>query len=172
MADDINPYQSPQNPVNPAANSSGQLTENMLRYLKGASPWLRFVGIVGFIACGFLALIGLVFLFSPSAWGSFWSEIPGFGDYTGDAGAVVGVAMGLYFFIAALLYFFPALFQYKFGSKIRGYLQSGSDQDLETAFKNNKSLWKFNGILLIIVLALFPAMLLIGIIIGIASAFA
>jgi hypothetical protein len=39
-------------------------------------------------------------------------------------------------------------------------MQSNSDKDLEDAFKNNKSLWKFYGILVIVYLALIPVLLI------------
>jgi hypothetical protein len=176
MSDNANPYQSPQNPVNPAADSSNRLTETMIVYLKGAAPWLRFIGIVGFIGCGFLILLGLIFLFAFSAAGFLWNTIPGLEegleDYSAALGAASGIIMAIYFFIIAAIYFFPALFEYNFGTKIRNYLRSNSGQDLELAFKNNKSLWKFNGILLIITLAIVPVIMVVGIIVGIAAAFA
>jgi hypothetical protein len=170
MADDMNPYQSPQSPANPVADVSGRLTETMERYLKEASPWLRFIGIVGFISVGFMVLIGIVCLVAIPVIGNIWSDIPGLEEFSGTAGGIFGITMGLYLFIAGALCFFPALFTYNFGSRIRGYLQSGAEGDLETAFKNNKSLWKFFGILTIISLAFIPILIIIGIIVGIAAA--
>jgi hypothetical protein len=172
MADDINPYQSPQTPVNPAANSAGRLTDTMIRYLKGASPWLRFLGIVGFISCGFLVMTGIGLLVALPVIGSLWDSIAEIEAYADVFGAVFGITMGLYCIIGAVLYFFPSLFIYNFGGKIRSYLQSGADQDLETAFKNNKSLWKFAGILTIIALAFIPVMFIVTMIVGMAAAFA
>jgi hypothetical protein len=128
----------------------------MIRYLKEVSPWLRFIGIVGFVFCGSFALSGLVFLIAFPALSSGWSEISEISEVADFFGTVYGAFMGLYFIGAAVLYFFPSLFQYRFGSKIRSYLQSGSDHELEVAFKNNKSIWKFNGILIIISLAFVP----------------
>jgi hypothetical protein len=174
MSDQVsdNPYQSPQSPVNPAADSSGRLTETMLFYLKGASPWLRFIGIVGFISCGLIVLGGIVFLALIPAMGALWTEMPEIEEYADIFGALFGVFTGVYLFLIAVLGFFPSLFIYNFGARIRSYLRSGADQELETAFKNNKSLWKFAGILTIISLAFIPLMVIAGIIIGIASVFA
>lgn len=173
MSDNINPYQSPQNPVNPAADGSARLTETMILYLKGASPWLRFIGIVGFIVCGIVVLIGLVFLFVLPAMGSLWNGISELEDLSAAFGTALGAVVGaVYLFAIAALSFFPALFAFNFGNKIRAYLQSGSDQDLELAFKSNKSLWKFNGILTIIGLSFVPIIVIIGIIAAIATAFA
>ncbi|MDR1279046.1 MAG: hypothetical protein LBK02_09860, partial [Treponema sp.] len=70
------------------------------------------------------------------------------------------------------LCFFPALFTYNFGNKIRAYQQSRAEEELENAFKNNKSLWKFLGILTIISLAFIPVMIIISIVVGIAASLA
>ncbi|MDR1238702.1 MAG: hypothetical protein LBK27_01180 [Treponema sp.] len=170
MADDVNPYQSPQTPVSPAAGNPDRLTQTMLRYLKEASPWLRFMGIVGFVICGSLTLGGLVSLISAPVMSSFWDDVETLSEYTDVLGTAFGAAMGLYFIGIAALYFFPSLFQYRFGSRIRSYLQSGAEQELETAFKNNKSLWKFNGIVLIVSLAIIPVIAIGSIIVAVAMA--
>ncbi|MDR3338208.1 MAG: hypothetical protein LBT16_13500, partial [Treponema sp.] len=51
---------------------------------------------------------------------------------------------------------FPSKFIYSFGARLRNYFLSNSVQELELAFKNNKSLWKFYGVLAGITLALIP----------------
>jgi hypothetical protein len=146
MSDDINPYQSPQTPVNPEPGSSARLTAAMERYLREAAPWLRFIGVLSFIGCAFMFLGGITFLIMAVA-------LPGFGGGWGDLGGGLG---SVAYIVSGALMFFPARFTYNFGAKIRRYLQSGAEDDLEQALKNNKSLWKFNGILYIICLALVP----------------
>jgi hypothetical protein len=147
-----NPYESPlteASVVKPLA-SRGYLTETMLTHLKGASPWLRFVGIAGFIMCGISAVFGLTM-----AAGIQSLPIPGW-----------NTAMGLGFFILYLGYvalmFFPILFIFRFGWKIKRYLHTGDEADLEAAFKNNKSLWIFMGILSIIFLTFLGLMVAFG----------
>ena len=49
-------------------------------------------------------------------------------------------------------------------------MRNGMDQDLEQAFRNNKSLWKFYGIICIICLAFIPLTVIITTIVTIASA--
>ena len=140
--------------------------------LKGASPWLRFIGIVGFVISGFTALWGLaiflIFLLSGGFLDSLASEMGDFGLLGGLWGAIGGMA-GLFTIGIAALIFFPSFFTYRFGDKIRRYLQTGTDGELEEAFKNNKSLWKFNGIVYIISLAFIPVTVIVSLIIGIAA---
>jgi hypothetical protein len=168
MSDNENPYRSPQNPVSFGSAGSVQLTENMQAYLKKAAPWIRFIGILGFIGDALMALGGIVFMVLVPISGFLLDEIPGFGEYAGLA----GVSLGLYFIILAVLCFFPSFYTYKFGTGIRSYLLSGVDQHLETAFKNNKSLWKFLGIFAIISMAFIPLTVITGIIAGVAAVLA
>ena len=172
MSEAVNPYQSPEAlavPVKPLL-AQGSLTETMLIYLKGASPWLRFVGILGFINSGLVVVWGISMFVLVPLIGRTWDEIPGFESFGGILGAAFGVVMAALSILGALLVFFPALFLYRFGNRIRNYLRTGADQDLEQAFKNNKAFWKFAGIICIIQLAFLPLLIIGGIIAGVASA--
>jgi hypothetical protein len=140
----------------------------MLAYLKKAAPWMRFIGILGFIGSGLVTLGGLVAMVFIPVSGYVPDELSDFGEHAG----LIGVAAGLYFILLAALYFFPSLYAYRFGAGIRDYLSSGVDQHLEIAFRSNKSLWKFQGILAIAGLALIPLAVIAGIIAIVAAALA
>jgi hypothetical protein len=174
MSDAVNPYQSPETSVNPVKPlvAQGTLTETMLMYLKQASPWLRFIGILGFIQCGFMGLGALFCFVLVPFWsmGSPFNEIPGF-DFvaSGMGAAFFGGGFGVYFLVAAVLSFFPCYFIYNFGARIRIYLRTGAEQDLEGALKNNKSLWKFTGILTIVSLAVVPVIFIITMVAVVAA---
>jgi hypothetical protein len=146
--DSANPWQSPGTEVRAEENSAAQggLTAAMIRYLKEASPWLRFIGILEYIGAGLLAAGGVLVT----------SVFAVTGRTFGSAGTAVGAFAGLIYVVLAVISFFPARFTYYFGAKIRSYLSGNMDKDLEAAFKNNKSLWKFAGILMIVYLAFIP----------------
>ncbi|MDR1637103.1 MAG: hypothetical protein LBR93_07175 [Treponema sp.] len=153
MSDTTNPWRSPGTEVSATQDGSGVgvLTGIMVRYLREASPWLRFIGILGFIGSGLIALGGLVFTFLAVL----------ISDLAGEFGGILGASfMGVLNIVLGLLSFFPAKFCYGFGSKIRHYTLSNSEKDLEEAFKNNRSLWKFLGILAIVYLAIIPLALI------------
>jgi hypothetical protein len=78
----------------------------------------------------------------------------------------MGALFGLFFLGAIALMFFPVLFIFRFGQKIKSYVHTGNEGDLEQAFKNNKSFWKFTGILSIISLGFVAITVLFG---GIAA---
>jgi hypothetical protein len=163
VSDTLNPYQSPQNISVPEAPlvSRGELSETMLRSLKEASPWLRFIGILSFISCGFMTLGGVVATIVLLAVSSLAEEIGG--SYM--------ALLGLLYVVLGVVMFFPARFIYFFGAKIRSYQLNNSQEDLELALKNNKSLWKFFGICCIISLAFVPVGTVVGIIAAISSVF-
>ena len=166
MSDIENPYASPQAESIPENKLITQpsLTDTMLRYLKEAAPWLRFLGVLGFISCGFMAICGITVIIAMGSFSSAWETMLDSGPYSEAVSSIFSISMGLNFIIYAVLFFFPTRFMYKFGVKIRSYLQSGKEQELELALKNNKSLWKFMGILMIISLAIIPVFIAIAII--------
>jgi len=172
MSDAANPYQSPETaavPVTPLV-AQGTLTENMLIYLKQASPWLRFVGILGFITAGLTAAWGLIsFAYVPLI-RQVWDEIPAFGAIGVAFGAAFGGGMAVLSIGTGAIMFLLSLFIYRFGDKIRSYLRTGTDQELEQALKNNRSFWKFLGIFCIVSLAFVPVLIIIITVVMIVSA--
>jgi hypothetical protein len=159
MSDVNNPWQSPQTQVTAGDNSRGVITEGMLRYLKEASPWLRFVGIVSFIGGGMLCLLGI----GLSAAAAAGSGVPN------SFSSVLGGFSGVVYLVSGGVVFFPAKFMYSFGSRIRQYAGSGAAADLEQALRNNRSLWKFSGIVCIVYLAFIPLAIIVGVIIAAAG---
>ena len=87
----------------------------------------------------------------------------GFGEFPVWLFSIIYIPLGV-------LMFFPSRFIYNFGAKIRNYQFSNSDEDLELAFKNNKSVWKFYGILCIIYLAFIPLTVILTIVGGVLAA--
>ena len=170
MHETVNPYQSPETDVNPEKPllSHGSITETMLLHLKKASPWMRFVGIVGFIFTGIMTLAGLALF--PLMTFTF-NNTPGFGDAGGVFGWAFGISTAVYVLGLGVLYFFLSFFIYKFGDKIRSYLRTGAESDLETALYNNSRLWKMLGIIFIAGLAIFPLMIIISIITVVTTVF-
>ena len=173
MSDYENPYQSP------AANSEeikpltaqGILTDTMVKDLRGASPWLRFVGIMGIIGSALYAFAGIITLLSwplTATYNYMFEEISEFLPFFFQSFGGILIIYSLFFIGAGVITFFPALFTYRFGDKIRKYIQNNSEQELELAFKNNRFLWKFNGILLIIALAAIPVFFVLLILVVIA----
>ncbi|MCL2190469.1 MAG: hypothetical protein FWB79_00585 [Treponema sp.] len=138
-------YRAPEAPM-----ATGRtLTDTMLAHLNGAAPWLRFLGVLGIVYSGLIFLGGLSFVFLMEG---VLEGLLGFG--LAEMFLAAGVWFGLFYAATGLCVLLPSLFALRFGGKIRSYSKTGRDRDLEIAFKNNKSLWKFCGILCIVGLAL------------------
>lgn len=168
MSSEVNPYQSPQTEIDAVKSlaSQGVLTDTMVSYLKETSPWLRFMGICGYIGSGMIALVGFVISITWLTRENIGSLFE-ISDFAGALGSFVGVI----YIITGVILFFPARFTYNFGYRIRNFIKNNAEQELELAFKNNKSLWKFIGINTIIGLAFIPVILVITVIVIAANAF-
>jgi hypothetical protein len=132
-----------------SVNQGGQVqnkgvNDHILLYLKEASPWLRFIGIVYYIVCGFMVAGGLISLIAAPLMENL--------DIDGTTGFLTGIG----YLVSAVIMFFPARFIYSFGARLRNYFLSNKAKELELAFKYNKSLWKFYGVMTIVILALIP----------------
>ena len=164
MADEeANPYSPPQAEVVPERPLMGQgvVTDTMVLYLRKASPWIRFLGVLGFIMFGLSVLTGLGF------------TIFGIIQLEGTLVSVTclgTIAYGFILIATSVVSFFPARFTYQYGSKLRCYCQTFMESDLEEAFKNNKSLWTFLGVIAIIYLPLIPLMIIATVIIAVVAA--
>ena len=167
MHETVNPYQSPETEAIPEKPllSHGSITETMIVHLKKASPWLRFIGIVGFVFTGIMGLTGILML--PFTTSYAFVNIPGFENFS-RAGLFFNLTLIVYGLGGGALYFFLSFFIYKFGDKIRSYLRTGAESDLEMALQNNSRLWKMLGIICIVGLSIVPLMI-IGTIIMVVS---
>ncbi len=126
--------------------------------LNTTAKWTKFLGIMGFIACGFVVLAAL----SMFTLGNGLSEIPNM-----PVAFMTGGFLGTMYLLAAVLYFFPSRYLYQFSEKLNQAIQSEDETQLVLALDKNKSFFKFIGITTIVVLALYVLMF-IGIIAGVA----
>ncbi len=137
-------------------NNDLGLSTTAKAFLKESAGWTKFISIVGFV---FLGLLVIVALFAGSFIGAAMQA-------SGMA-ALGGAFITILYLAMAVLYFFPIYYLFQFSSKMKAALQTQSSELLEQAFGNLKSHYKFMGILLIIVLALYAVALIFG---GLAAA--
>ncbi len=123
-----------------------------------AARWGKFLSIVGFIGIGLIVLIGLGMGMFMSTMGGGLGGNSGMGMMMGG-----GVMMFLYVLIGAL-YFFPILYLYRFSTKARYALDNENQQEMDESFTNLKSMFKFMGILTIVMLSLYAIGILFAIV--------
>jgi hypothetical protein len=138
------------------------ITEDIRSYIYESAKWSKFLAIVGFIFTFFMVLAAL----SISAIMGAMSEIPAYSGLAkfGSAG------LTMLYLIIALLYFYPSFLMYKFAGSAKHAVLYGDQPSLSLAMGKLKSIFKFWGILTIILVSLYVLMLLAGIMMGITAA--
>lgn len=143
-----NPYQAPQAPL----ATAGQLWANatVVELLRQTRPWVLLISIVGFIAAA-LAVVGGVI---------------GAIVLLGQKNPAESVVAIVYLFIG-LVYFFPSLYLLRYSQKIRDLAYSQNVADLEAALAAQRSFWRFCGIALALLLALYALIFVVAIGVGV-----
>ena len=123
------------------SKSTFRPTESMMLSLRQTKPWAMLISVLGFISIALMLLfsMGTLFVFPKGAGGSSF--------FPGILSSIMNLLMGI-------LYFFPALFLFKFASAIGRLLEGGGTKDMEEALINQKSFWKFAGILTLVMMGI------------------
>lgn len=109
-------------------------------YLNETRSWGKFLAIVGFCFAALFVVLGLLF---DTIFAYLGQENP-FSGFIGIVYALLG-----------LVYFFPAYYLYKFSTQLKTALAAKDTETLASAFENQKSLYKFMGIFMIIVIGFY-----------------
>jgi hypothetical protein len=139
-----------------AGGGSG-VTARAADLLNQTRPWVLLMAVLTFIGVALIAMAGL-FIVLGGLLGSM-------GAPRGAGGGMVagmGLVMGLFVFAFAALAFFPALYLWRYGSRIGQLRASGRIEDLESALEAQKSYWKFIGILTVVWLTIQIGFFFIG----------
>ena len=139
-----------------------QLTNESKDFLREAGKWANFLGILGFVGLGFMVIAA----FAVMAMGNVFSSAMGDNPMGGLGGSFLG---GIYL-LMALLYFFPVLYLYRFGSRVKKAFANNDSAMLTSSLENLKSHYKFVGILAIIMLSFYALVFIIAIVGGLAAA--
>lgn len=142
-----------------STGGTGLSAENK-QYLHESARWARFLGIVGFVITG-LVVLGALFAGTMMA---SMSSMGGIG-----AGFLTGGMITVLYLLFALLMFFPSLYTFKFGSSMKGALANDNEAQMTEGFKNLKSMWKFWGIYMIVILGFYALMFLLSLLGGAAA---
>lgn len=133
-------------------------------HLFETARWGRFLAIIGFIVCGLLVVLGIYFVTSVNTSpGGYRGRYDMYDQ--GSAFEGLGTMMAVVYVLMALLYFFPCLFLLRFSGKMKAALAANDQAQLTSSFQNLKVLFRYIGILTIIVLAIY-ALALIGMALG------
>lgn len=136
---------------------SHQLDTESTGYLSESAKWAKFISIIGFVFC---ALMVVIALFAGSIMASYMAAMGG------SSGAAIGGGFfTVIYIVLALLWFFPCLYLYRFGTQMQTAMRNNELDKVTVSFRNLKSCFKFIGILLIVVLC-FYALAIVGAIVA------
>jgi hypothetical protein len=130
------------------------------RFLSETAKWGRFLSILGFIFCVLIACVGVFMALKMS-------EMSGaFREMSGGMMANMGPAIAIIYVLFAAIYFFPCLYLYRFSNQMIVALNADDQATMTSAFENLKSVFKFFGILTIIILSFYILLFLIAMLAG------
>jgi len=158
-----NPYNSPS--ANLFGSSSQTTTEAVpaeaISQLQRTKPWTRVIGVVTWLVVGLMVLGGAGFaVFALAGLAS---------ANTGAAEKGMMVGMAIAYVVMGFLYIYPAIKIWSYGSAIRNLMNSRSPEDLVKALDQQRSLWKFAGILTIILIIVYAVAIIAMIGLGVAA---
>ncbi|AEV98356.1 hypothetical protein A4D02_22610 [Niastella koreensis] len=143
-----------------------QIDQQSISYMGETARWAKFLSIVGFVMCGLLVIFAV---FAGSII-SILSKVGSSYESSTYSSAVMGVysyGIAAGYIILALLFFFPCLYLFNFSSKMQTALRNNDQINLNAAFGNLKSCFKFVGILTIVILSFY--LLVIIAVVSVAS---
>lgn len=126
-------------------------------YLSENAKWAKFLAILGFIMCGFMAIaaffLPLLISFMPSS-----EMMP-----IGALGKGIGIIMTVIYLVLAAILFMPCFYLYRLSTNMKTALLQPDSELLEHSFRNMKSFFKFYGIMAIITLSFYVLIFVISI---------
>lgn len=142
-------------------NNDLQVSPASQTFLNEAARWGRFLSVIGFILCGLMVVVAF---FIPTLVMRVYPYNQITSTMTSGMASIIIIAYLLF----ALLLFFPCLYLYRFSIKMKAALTSVSQGNFETSLQNLKSLLKFNGVFVIIILSFYALVFVISML-GIAT---
>ncbi len=134
-----------------------QLLEESKLYVSSTGKWMKFFAILGCIGAGFMVLAALLLI-------SVGSFIP-LAEDLGVLSRVGTGVVGFIYLIIAAVYIYPIIYLFRASAAARLAIESKDNVQMTEFLKNNKSFWRYCGILTI-VLFCFYIVLIIGFIIA------
>lgn len=127
-----------------------QISEQAKKHLLEASKWATFISIVGFIAIALLVVMSFSI-------GTIMANLP-----EGALGGISPTFFSFFYLIMAGVYFIPVFYLFQFGQKTKQALMNEDHGLLTFGLKKLKAHYKFLGIVLIIGLVLYFALMIFG----------
>ncbi len=153
----MNPYLPPADPAARAFPSDGRagVSEMSVEMLRQTKPWVFFLGVLALIGSGLMALVGLGMLV--------------LGAVASASGGPPTFVLGLVYLPMALLYIYPGIKLWKYGSAIGRLVSTRDGGDLDAALSEQKSFWKYMGIMMLVLIVFETLMIVVAMVAGVLA---
>lgn len=147
-----NPYAaSAANPYGANSVSADSVSPSTIEPLAGTKPWVQFMSILMWLCVALFLFYGVMMM----AMGPFMTKIIA---QTQPNNPLVGgsfmMIMGVFYLVLALFYAYPAVKLWAYGSRIGLLKTSLKVEDLNAALHEQRRMWKFTGIMVIVMFVL------------------
>lgn len=119
-------------------------------HLAETAKWAKFLSIVGFVMCGLIVVFSF---FAGAIFSASTDRYERYGDENPFAG--LGILMTIIYLAIGVLYFFPCLFLFRFATQMTASLNTNEQLTLNKSFQNLKRMFRYMGILTIIVISIY-----------------
>jgi hypothetical protein len=146
---EANPYSTPSANLYGAASGAGgdAVSPSTIAQLTGTKPWVRFMSVLMWIGVAFMLIAGA---------GMGVVSVMGAGKAsTGPFGGKEIIVFAIIYGLMAFVYIFPAIKLWKYANRIGSLGASHSVADLDAALNEQRSFWKFIGIMTIVMLCFY-----------------
>lgn len=137
-------------------NNQMIIDENGKAHFLEMAKWTKFLAIMGFIMMGIMIVAGLFM-------GSIFASIPGYNA----VGALSGIGFAIFYTLISAIYFYPIYALYKFSTLIKPALAYNDTAMFNEAIAYKKNMFKYMGILTIILIAMYALFFMFAIMIGV-----
>lgn len=139
------------------------ITEDMRSHIYETAKWANFLAIVGFVMSGIMIITAFTI-------GSAMTSNPQMATMVGTLGKLGSGLFTLIFLCYAFAIFYPSLLMYKYSTKAKLGVLYGDQASLTEALGKMKSLFKFWGILALIMISFYLLIFILAAIVGAAAA--
>jgi hypothetical protein len=132
------------------------ITEESKQYLLETAKWGKLLAIVGYIISGLIIIAGIVILLAGNA----------FGELLGPGGGAIGTVASVVYILLGAVYFYPSLKLHRFALAVPDAFRRADQEQITYAFQNLKSVFRFWGVLTLVILGLYALVVVLGMFFG------
>ncbi|MES2418742.1 MAG: hypothetical protein V4541_11185 [Bacteroidota bacterium] len=132
------------------------VTEDMRSYIYETARWANFLSIVGFVVTAFMVIAAFTI-------GSAMNTNPNIASLFKTPTSLGSAGFTVFFLVYAFAIFYPSLLMFKYAAKAKLGILYGEQVSLGEAMGKMKSLFKYYGIVTIILISLYIILIIFSV---------